>query len=82
MELLGLRWSGWAYMDGFPFLVATPDHWIYEGTGLRVNDTLGHIIGYEWDCVGSGEPDSVEVVSDSPVVHEYGYTSRSNAVVF
>lgn len=82
MEILGLRWAGWAYLDGFPFVVTNPDHWVYEGTGVRANDTLGQIIGYEWDSLGGGEPGSVEVVGDSPVIHEYGQASRSNAVVY
>jgi hypothetical protein len=82
IDLLGLRWNGWAYLDGFPFVVTNPDHWVYDGTGVSANDTLGHIIGYEWDCVGDDSPTGVEVVGDSSIVHEYGYTSQSNAIVF
>ncbi len=83
-ELLGVLWSGWVNMSGFPLLVADAEHWIYEGTGLAVNDSLGHVLGYEWDVVenNSVAPKGVEIVCDSPALHEYGYILRATSTVY
>ena len=83
-ELVGLLWSGWAHLEGFPFVVTQPDHWIYEGTGLRAGDPLGNIVGYEWDIASNNglSPEGLEVISESPVVHEYGHTSWAQASVY
>ncbi|MEI9953104.1 MAG: N,N-dimethylformamidase beta subunit family domain-containing protein [Pseudomonadota bacterium] len=82
--MLGLLWSGWGHLEGFPFVVSAPDHWIYEGTGVEAGDSLGNIVGYEWDMVGDNDasPADLEVVSASPALHEYGYTSQHHATVF
>ncbi len=83
-ELLGLQWAGWSHLDGFPFRVSKPDHWVYEGAGVKLNDMLGPIIGYEWDTVGNNglTPGGLELISDSPALHEYGYMSTAHAAVY
>ena len=83
-ELLGVVWSGWAHMEGFPFIVSQPDHWLYEGTGVLAGDSLGHIVGYEWDAVsGNGlTPEGLEVVAESWALHEYGYASIAHSTVY
>ena len=83
-ELLGLVWAGWSHLDGFPFVVSNADHWVYEGTGVKQNDLLGPIIGYEWDAVGHNglTPDGLEVVGSSPALHEYGYFSTADTSVY
>ncbi|MEP7050497.1 MAG: N,N-dimethylformamidase beta subunit family domain-containing protein, partial [Pseudomonadota bacterium] len=83
-ELLGLKWAGWSHLDGFPFRVSSPDHWVYEGTGVQQDDLLGPIIGYEWDSVGDNglTPQGLEVISSSPALHEYGYLSTAHAAVY
>jgi len=82
--LLGVLWSGWTNMRGFPLLVADPTHWIYEGTGVAQNDSLGHALGYEWDVVADNRvaPNNVEIVCDSPALHEYGFISRGTSTVY
>jgi len=82
--MLGVLWSGWGTLEGFPFVVTRPDHWIYEGTGVEAGDSLGNIVGYEWDMVGNNSvsPPSLEVVVSSPAVHEYGYMSQHHSTVF
>src|SRR6478735_8969591 len=37
--MLGLLWSGWGHLEGFPFIVSAPDHWIYEGTGVKAGES-------------------------------------------
>jgi hypothetical protein len=82
--MLGLIWSGWGTLEGFPFIVTAPNHWIYEGTDVKAGESLGNIVGYEWDVSSNNgsSPDGLEVVSRSPALHEYGYTSQHQAVVF
>ncbi|HYP98544.1 MAG TPA: N,N-dimethylformamidase beta subunit family domain-containing protein [Polyangiaceae bacterium] len=82
--MLGLLWSGWGHLQGFPFIVSAPDHWIYEGTGVKAGESLGNIVGYEWDAVSDNgsSPSGLEVVSSSPALHEFGYVSPHNATVF
>lgn len=83
-ELVGLVWAGWAHLDGFPFVVTQADHWIYQGTGVESGDSLGNIVGYEWDVVSNNglSPASLEVVSESPALHEYAYNSLAHATVY
>jgi sugar lactone lactonase YvrE len=83
-ELLGLKWAGWSHLDGYPFTVSDPHHWIYEGTGVRANEAIGHIIGYEWDVVGDNglTPAGLEVIGRSPALHEYAYISQAEASVY
>ncbi len=82
--MLGVLWAGWGNLEGFPFVVTEPDHWVYEGTGVKAGDSLGSIVGYEWDMVGknSVSPSGLEVIAASPALHEYGYTSQHHSTVF
>jgi len=83
-ELIGLAWQGWTNADGYPFVVSGADHWIYAGTGVSEGATLSNIVGYEWDVVANNglTPANLEVIGNSPVLHEYGYTTRSQAAVY
>ncbi len=83
-ELLGVLWSGWVNMTGYPLLVADPTHWLYEGTGVALNDSLGHVVGNEWDVVSDNSvaPKQVEIVADSPAIHEIGYIARATSTVY
>jgi len=44
-ELMGNSSYGVGYTD---IAVKNADHWIYEGTGLRENDTLRNLVGWEY----------------------------------
>ena len=84
-ELIGLAWTGgWGHLEGFPFVVSQPDHWVYEGTGVEAGDTLGHIVGIEWDVVFDNgvSPPGIEVLSRSYALHEHGYTMPAHSSVY
>ena len=84
-ELVGLAWTGgWGHLEGFPLVVSQPDHWVYEGTGVEAGDTLGHIIGVEWDTVYDNglSPAGLETIAESNALHEYGYTTTAHASVY
>lgn len=82
--MLGVLWAGWGNLQGFPFIVSDPEHWVYEGTGVEAGDSLGSIVGYEWDMVGDNDasPHGLEVIAKSVALHEYGYTSQHHSTVF
>jgi sugar lactone lactonase YvrE len=82
--MLGVLWAGWGNLHGFPFVVSDPEHWVYEGTGVQAGDSLGSIVGYEWDMVGDNDasPHDLEVIAASPALHEYGYMSQHHSTVF
>ena len=83
-QVVGVLWAGWAHLEGFALVVSAPEHWVYEGAGVKAGDTLGHIVGYEWDAaaVNHVSPDGLEVIAESPVLHEYGYPSTAQATVY
>jgi hypothetical protein len=86
---VGFLWGGYMrshgqFMDGdASYIVHRPDHWIYEGTGLKRGDRFGAkdtIVGYECDGCElewrdglpfathkDGTPKSFEVLGTCPV---------------
>jgi hypothetical protein len=82
--------------EGFPtvadYVVATPDAWMFKGTGVRKGSRFAAMVGVEYDRVNPGFPVQrpIQVLSHSPVtcagVNSYCdsayYTHRSGAGVF
>jgi hypothetical protein len=82
--------------EGYPavadFVVASPDAWMFSGTGVRKGTRFRSLIGIEYDRVNPGYPleRPIEVLSHSPLtchgVNSYAdsayYTHRSGAGVF
>ncbi|HTE23774.1 N,N-dimethylformamidase beta subunit family domain-containing protein [Flavitalea sp.] len=44
-ELMGSTSYGVGYA---PFVCKVPDHWLFEGTGMKMNDTIPDLIGWEY----------------------------------
>jgi hypothetical protein len=82
--------------EGFPtvadYVVATPDAWMFAGTGARKGTRFAAMVGIEYDRVNPGYPVQrpIQILSHSPVtcngVNSYAdsayYTHRSGAGVF
>jgi hypothetical protein len=49
--LIGARSTG-PVMGGAPWTCAMPDHWLFEGTGMKKGDGIPGLVGWEWH----GEP--------------------------
>lgn len=83
-ELIGVLWAGWGHLTGFPLLVADPSHWLYEGLTLARGDSLGQVLGYEWDVTSGNSvaPPNLETVCDSPALHEYAMLQRATSTVY
>jgi hypothetical protein len=74
------------------FVVASPDAWLFRGTGVREGTRFRGLVGIEYDRVNPGSPVQrpIEVLSHSPLtcrgVHSYAdsayYTHHGGAGVF
>jgi hypothetical protein len=74
------------------YVVATPDAWMFRGTGVSQGTRLPGLVGIEYDRVNPDSPIErpIQIVSHSPVtcrgVNSYSdsayYTSKSGAGVF
>ena len=79
-------------VDG-DIIVAAPEHWLFDGTGLQRGSVLRGLLGYEVDCVHGHGPANVQVLAASPwrttgakaragVAHMTLATAPSGALVF
>ena len=62
-ELMGVKSYGPGYGD---WVATKPEHWIYEGTGLKAGDRIPAIIGWEYHGTPANIP-GLEVVASSPL---------------
>ena len=59
--------------EGFPtvadYVVATPDAWMFAGTGARKGTRFAALVGIEYDRVNPGSPVErpIQILSHSPV---------------
>jgi hypothetical protein len=50
---------------GSDFICSKPDHWIFEGTGMKAGDGIPGLVGWEWHG-GPAELPGLEVISTGP----------------
>ncbi|WP_432746797.1 twin-arginine translocation signal domain-containing protein [Streptomyces sp. JH002] len=89
-SLTGVLYEG--YPVDAPYVVHRPEHWAFEGTGVRAGDSFDHLVGVEYDRVtpAAPTPEGIEIVAHSPLVcngtashHDSAYyTVDSGAGVF
>ncbi|WP_343043581.1 N,N-dimethylformamidase beta subunit family domain-containing protein [Streptomyces harbinensis] len=89
-SLTGVLYEG--YPVDAPYVVHRPEHWAFEGTGVRAGDSFPHLVGVEYDRVTpeAPTPEGIEIVAHSPLVcngtasHQDSayYTVPSGAGVF
>lgn len=63
-ELIGAHSTG-PVTGGADWICTLPDHWIYEGTGMKKGDRIPGLIGWEWH----GDPapiQGLEIVASGP----------------
>lgn len=67
-SLLGVIYDGYPVDE--PYVVTSPGHWLFAGTGVRAGDAFPHLVGVEYDRVGTGfpTPRPIEILAHSPVV--------------
>ncbi|MFF6975908.1 N,N-dimethylformamidase beta subunit family domain-containing protein [Streptomyces tsukubensis] len=89
-RLVGVLYEGFP-VDA-PYVVHSPDHWLFEGTGVRRGDRFDHLVGVEYDRVMTDMPTPrpLEILAHSPLVcrgrpshaDSSYYTAPSGAGVF
>jgi hypothetical protein len=58
------------------FVCTAPDHWVYQGTGLRTGDSIVNLVGQEYDRFWpdpSLSPPGTQVLAVSPVSPNLGH---------
>lgn len=75
--LMGSTTYGSGYGD---WVVTKPDHWVYQGTGLRKGDKIPAIIGWEFHGPPLAEIEGLEVIAASELRTSKG--SSHAAVVY
>jgi hypothetical protein len=63
-ELMGSSSYGVGYCA---FVNTNPDHWIYEGTGMKLNDSIPGLIGWEYHGLPTGQHTQVDILAQSQV---------------
>jgi hypothetical protein len=89
-SLIGTIYEG--YPADAPYVVSSPDSWVFKGTGVRAGTSFPHLVGIEYDRVNPAYPvrRPIEVLSHSPLTCQgassYGdsayYTHPGGAGVF
>ncbi|HWV39424.1 MAG TPA: N,N-dimethylformamidase beta subunit family domain-containing protein [Vulgatibacter sp.] len=81
--LVGVMYESWVLNPG-PWVVADDGHLLYEGTGLRTGDTLGALVGYEYDrtFANDAEPVAMRIAARTPVLDAEGKPGWSEGVTF
>lgn len=82
--LIGVISSQWSGGARVPMVVTDPAHWIYEGTGVTRGETLGFVVGSEWDALldNGRTPAGVVAVAESPGLDFTGVAGVAHAVVY
>jgi hypothetical protein len=90
-QLVGTMYESWM-LFGVSWTVKDVSHAMYEGTGMRPGDSIGQMVGYEYDRTFELDtPSPVSMLARSPVIDAEGrpglaeatiYTAPSGALVF
>ncbi|MGW2377465.1 N,N-dimethylformamidase beta subunit family domain-containing protein [Kitasatospora sp. NPDC001683] len=80
-SMLGVIYDG--YPVDAPYVVTSPGHWAFEGTGVAAGASFPHLVGVEYDRVDTAfpTPRPIEVIAHSPVVCE-GRRSHSDTAYY
>lgn len=57
---------------GGPWTCAVPEHWLYEGTGMKKGDAVEGLIGWEWHSHPARELPGHEVLTDGKPMRKNG----------
>jgi len=78
--LFGAMYDSWELVP-FPLIVKDPNHWLFEGTGLKAGERLVGLAGYEFDRVTAGlAPPGISISMESPIVTAEGLPSVTHVV--
>ncbi len=64
--LIGARSTG-QITGGGPWVCSKPDHWLFEGTGMKEGDGIPGLVGWEWHGDPATGIHGLEIISTGPV---------------
>ncbi len=70
-QLMGAKSYGVGFAD---WTCADPNHWAFEGTGMKKGDRVAQLVGWEFHGPPLGEHPGLEVLSSGPV---YGWNGEA-----
>ncbi|HLF36171.1 MAG TPA: N,N-dimethylformamidase beta subunit family domain-containing protein [Cyclobacteriaceae bacterium] len=63
-ELMGSESYGVGYCD---FVCKAPDHWLFEGTGMKLNDRIPDLIGWEYHGRPAGSQPGLTILAENEI---------------
>src|SRR5690606_2806808 len=61
-DLMGSTSYGVGYTS---FVVREPNHWMFEGTGLKLNDSIPDLVGWEYHGIPTGNAEGLVIVAQN-----------------
>jgi len=74
--LMGGRHAG---IGGGDWICSKPDHWLYEGTGMKKGDMIKGLVGWEWNGKPARDLPGHEIVGTSNAVDGKKRANSSHA---
>ena len=62
-QLMGARWTPPGRGSG-DWTCAMPDHWLFEGTGMKKGDSVKGLVGWEWHGAPAMDLPGMQVVAE------------------
>ncbi len=56
-------------VDDEDMIITNADHWIFANSGLKNNDVIPNVMGYEVDGIYGYGPDNLEILASTPLKH-------------
>ena len=78
-KLMGGRTAG---IGGGAWTCTRPQHWLYEGTGMKAGDTVPGLVGWEWHGAAEMNLPGMEVVAEGPMMPDNGRYSPHAATIY
>ena len=72
----GLLMAG---IGGGDWVCAKPEHWLYEGTGMKEGDTVKGLVGWEWHGNPVRDLPGLEILANGTPVNNEGKPKRPHA---
>lgn len=65
-DLMGSTSYGVGYTA---FVCKQPGHWMFEGTGMQLNDSITDLVGWEYHGIPTGNAEGLQVVAQNKIPH-------------
>jgi hypothetical protein len=68
-DLMGASSYGVGYCA---FVCKEPDHWVYEGTGMKLNDSIPNLVGWEYHGLPTGNIEGLTILAQNkPIPNKF-----------